>query len=274
MNINLIPGVNVTPELTNKILSKNDYLESDSRLRFSSAPWAKEMGNSSISILGLGGIGSYVAYFISRLGPSVLYIQDFDTVEGVNMAGQMFSISDVGYFKTNAVSALINRYSPGVEIVKINKKVEEGFMPESPIVITGFDNMEARKTSYVGWKSYIKKAVNSAEEEGLTQEVNDIKKKALFIDGRLAAETLQMIVIRGDQEDLMKEYEDKYLFSSEEALDLVCSYKQTSHIAGMLGSLITSTVVNFITNNASGFDFSPINFFTEFDAQTMNFKIL
>ena len=71
-----------------------------------------------------------------------------------------------------------------------------------------------------------------------------------------------------------KEYEDKYLFSSEEALDLVCSYKQTSHIAGMLGSLITSTVVNFITNNASGFDFSPINFFTEFDAQTMNFKIL
>lgn len=274
MNINLIPGVNITPELTNKILNKNDYLESDSRLRFSSAPWAKEMGSSSISILGLGGIGSYVAYFISRLGPSVLYIQDFDTVEGVNMAGQMFSIENIGYSKTNAVSALVNKYSPGVEIVKIDKKVEEGFMPESPIVITGFDNMEARKTSYAGWKKYVNRAVISAEEEGLTQAVNDIKKKALFIDGRLAAETLQMIVIRGDQEDLMKEYEDKYLFSSEEALDLVCSYKQTSHIAGMLGSLITSTVVNFITNNASGFDFSPINFFTEFDAQTMNFKIL
>lgn len=68
------------------------------------------------------------------------------------------------------------------------------------------------------------------------------------MDGRLNAEQLQILTIRGDQKDKMDEYEKEYLFADGEVQDQDCTFKQTSHNAGMIASLMTSFLVNWAYN--------------------------
>ena len=48
--------------------------------------------------------------------------------------------------------------------------------------------------------------------------------------------------------DNNKLYSDNYLFSDEEATRTVCSFKQTSYVAQMIGGIITNIVINFWSN--------------------------
>lgn len=261
--IELMPGINIPFDVTTSILFSADGNEigGEFQSRFHGAQWYRQIRKYYVSICGLGGIGSYVSYFISRLGVRGLEIFDMDRIESVNLSGQMFSTSDIGMEKTDAVKRLINKYSPETHVHTRRGRITEETHIDNPIVITGFDNIEARRIVFNSWKENIMINPGIAEE-------------ALFIDGRLAAETLQVIAIRGTDLDRMEEYESKYLFNEEDAIQEVCSYKQTSHIAGMIGSIITSIFINFVNNKATGFDFSPVPFFTEFDAQIFNFKMI
>ena len=47
--------------------------------RFKGADWFKIVQDQEIVLAGLGGIGSYVSFFLSRLGPKYLYLFDDDS---------------------------------------------------------------------------------------------------------------------------------------------------------------------------------------------------
>jgi hypothetical protein len=130
------------------------------------------------------------------------------------------------------------------------------------IAICGFDNMEARRTFFNAWL----REVRLASPEN--------RKKYLFIDGRLAAESFQVLCIKGDDEFNIKRYSDEFLFSDAEADETICSYKQTSFMANMIASVMVNLFVNFCANECDPLIPRDVPFYTEYTAETMFFKVI
>ena len=92
----------------------------------------------------------------------------------------------------------------------------------------------------------------------------------LFIDGRLAAEDLQIITIR-TMEDVEK-YRKVYLFSEEEKDVTICSYKQTTYSAMIIAGLMANILVNVVYNNKFG-NIRRVPFFLEMECPVLNLKL-
>lgn len=249
---------NISQETKNTIpLNSESLLQDDSTARFSSAVWYEEIQKKVIILAGLGGIGSYVAFLLARMKPRSLFLYDDDDVEFVNMSGQLYSFTDVGKKKVNAIANMISNYAGYNSVFAIPEKFTED-CEASDIMICGFDNMQARKTFFKKWLNH----VNSKSEEE--------QKHCLFIDGRLAAEELQVFFIQGNDDYNKANYEN-YLFSDDEADETVCSYKQTTFMANMIGSIIVNLFTNFVANEIME-GLRDLPFKTSFEAESMMFK--
>lgn len=230
--------------------------------RISSAPWFEIMSKLKVLIAGLGGIGSNVAYSISRLGISHLYLMDNDTVSSGNINGQLYKFSDVGRKKTYAIAQTLcdfslQRTSPIDSL--LTPYVNLSYLNNVNAIITGFDNMEARKTAYNFFRRMI------------TYSSHPI----LLIDGRMTAEEFQVFCLSSLPEDeyRFERYEKDYLFNDNEAEPTICSFKQTSFVSQMIGGVITNLFVNFFSNVESSKEdiFIPrsVPFITEYSADSM-----
>ena len=224
----------------------------ESILRFSSAVWFEAIQNKVVVLAGVGGIGSYVAYLLARLGIRSLFMYDDDIVEMSNMAGQLYRRSDIAKFKTDAMADIISQFTTFASANSITEKFENN-SEAADIMICGFDNMLARRTFFDKWRKHVYDSKN--------------RKNCLFIDGRLSAEYLQVYCITGEDDALIEEYRKVALFEDSEAEQEVCSYKQTSFIANMIGSIIVNLFVNFVANQCG--DMRSLPYFTEYNAETM-----
>ncbi len=229
--------------------------------RFSGAIWYEQIQQQTVTLAGVGGIGSYVGFLLGRLKPQRLIIYDPDRVETVNMSGQLYGQTDVGNYKSVALANMVRNYANYNNIVALNDRFEAN-SEATDIMICGFDNMTARRTFYEKWKQRV-----------LSYSDRDNRKKCLFIDGRLAAEEFQVLSIQGDDERAMAEYEDKWLFSDAEAEETICSYKQTTFMANMIASVMVNVFVNFVANQCGPIIDRDVPFFISYDASTMFTKV-
>lgn len=218
-----------------ELLNKTDNLS-----RFQGAMWFDAIQELRITMAGLGGIGSWAALLLSRLNVKNIRLIDPDNVEEVNMAGQLYRKGHVGISKVNSTFYNIEEFSDYYRTDFQKRYIEECSLYDN-VLICGFDNMEARKHAFHMWRHRID-ALSSAD-----------KKKSLFIDGRLDAEDLQIFCITGDNEYFIDKYEKECLYSDSEVDEAPCSFKQTSYLAAMIGSLITNLVVNFVSNTVVEF---------------------
>ena len=230
--------------------------------RFSGAIWYEEIQKQTVTLAGVGGIGSYVGFLLGRLKPQRLIIYDPDRVETVNMSGQLYGQTDVGNYKSVALANMVRNYANYNNIVALNDRFEAN-PGATDIMICGFDNMTARRTFYEKWKQKVLSYPAGS----------DNRKKCLFIDGRLAAEEFQVLSIQGDDERAMVEYEDKWLFSDAEAEETICSYKQTTFMANMIASVMVNVFVNFVANRCGPIIDRDVPFFISYDASTMFTKV-
>ena len=230
--------------------------------RFSGAIWYEEIQKQTVTLAGIGGIGSYVGFLLSRLKPNRLIIYDPDRVETVNMSGQLYGQTDVGRYKCAALADMVMNYANYCGIVSLDQRFEDN-SEATDIMICGFDNMTARRTFYEKWKQRVLSYPAGS----------DNRKKCLFIDGRLAAEEFQVLSIQGDDERAMAAYEDKWLFSDAEAEETICSYKQTTFMANMIASVMVNVFVNFIANQCGPIIDRDVPFFISYDASTMFTKV-
>lgn len=225
--------------------------------RFSSASWFEKVQEQTVIVGGQGGISSWLTLLLSRMRPTSIYTFDMDVVEEVNLAGQLYAMEHIGKFKCDSVIDTVKRYSNYGSIFGIN----EAYTPESMaanIMMCGFDNMVARKVFYNNWKQLV---------ESLPEEE---RKSCLFVDGRLNAETLQVLCITGDASWDMQTYEERYLFNDSEALSNVCSFKQTAFTANIIAGIMSNLFVNFCANLVGGCRTIP--FFTSYEADMMYLK--
>lgn len=240
-------------------LNSPTLLVDESTTRFSGAEWFNEIQKARIIVAGIGGIGSNVAFQLARMIPANLTLYDDDTVEMVNMAGQLFSSKDIGEAKVNAIANMIYNYTSMRQVFTIKDKFTSD-KEAGDIMICGFDNMRARATFFSSWVGHLK---DKTEEE---------RKKCLYLDGRLSIDTLQILCITGDDQYNIDRYKKEFLFSDSMADATVCSMKQTTYLACMIGSLMVNLFTNFIANTLNPIIPYDLPFFTEYDAQNMIFK--
>ena len=235
-------------------------LVSEETSRFSGAIWYEEIQKKTITLAGVGGIGSYVGFLLSRMHPRQMYIHDSDVVEAANMSGQLYSTNDIGKLKVRALANMVRNYSNYYEVIEFNRRFTMDTAP-TDIMICGFDNMTARGMFYSVWKSNV--MYKPTEERA----------KCLFIDGRLAAEEFQILCITGDNEYAMNRYEREFLFTDEQAEATVCSYKQTTFCANMIASYMVNMFVNFVANECNPLVPRTLPFYTYYNAETLYLKI-
>lgn len=247
------------PTLTPLPVNFPSLLVDESTTRFSGASWFEEIQKSRVIIAGIGGIGSNVAFQLARMAPANITLYDDDVVERVNMAGQLYSSKDIGQNKVDAIASMISIYTSAKQINAIASKFTDS-TETGDIMICGFDNMVARKTFYNSWKRH------------LSTKTPETRAKCLFLDGRLSIDTLQIFCIQGDDEVSMNRYETEFLFSDFQAEHTVCSMKQTTYLACMIGSLMVNLFTNFIANSLNPVIPYDLPFFTEYDSQNMLFK--
>jgi molybdopterin/thiamine biosynthesis adenylyltransferase len=207
--------------------------------RFSDAEWFSKVQEKVVILAGIGGIGSNMAIILAKLNPRSLYLFDDDIVESVNLAGQFYSIDDVGLNKVDALARSIAKYTNYSSVVAINRRYRVGEDIAGDIMICGFDSMRSRKDYYNVWKE----RVFSLPEEN--------RKGCLFMDGRLTATEFQIFCITGDDDYYMEEYEKNWLFNDYEVRELRCSFKQTGYLAQMIGSFMVNLFVNFCANEVN-----------------------
>ena len=233
----------------------------ESTVRFSGASWFEAAKGVSATIAGVGGIGSWTSLLLSRISKTVrITLYDDDSVEVVNLAGQMFSSNQVGLRKVYAAQEVI-RYFSGSYCNAAPYRIASTTSIYDNIVICGFDNMEARKILYRLWKARAKSF--PVAEQG----------EFLFIDGRMNAEEFQIFSITGDDDYNMKRYEEEFLFSDAEVAPAVCSYKQTTYCASMIASFIVNSLVNFLSNQNLENMPRQVPFYINYDAQLMHLKL-
>lgn len=240
-------------------LNPPSLLIDEATTRFSGASWFDEIQKSRVIIAGIGGIGSNVAFQLARMAPANITLYDEDVVERVNMAGQLYSTNDIGQRKVDAIASMISAYTLAKQVNAVPSKFTDS-TEAGDIMICGFDNMAARKTFYNSWKRHV---------QTLTP---DSRVKCLFLDGRLSIDTLQIFCIQGDDKVNMDRYETEFLFSDFQAEHTICSMKQTTYLACMIGSLMVNLFTNFIANSLNPIIPYDLPFFTEYDSPNMLFK--
>ena len=212
--------------------------------RFSAAPFVTDP--LDITLGGLGGVGAYVAFFLSRLRHN-LYCYEMDTVEDINLDCQFFKYEDLGKNKADAVADMIYKYCN--KHINPLGKYEKG-CEVTPYCFAMFDNMEARKLMFEEWCKLP-------------------EKKKVFIDTRLQAEEFQIFCVHKEEHTQM--YLDS-LRRDDEIPDLPCSYKQTGHYAAMVSTQAVALLCNYLANQKHlvdiGEEIREVPFFHTFNGLT------
>lgn len=224
-------------------------METEARFnRFKDVEWFPKQ-ETTVLIGGAGGIGSWLTLLLTRAGffPAVY---DFDVYETHNMAGQLCKASDNGKFKVEALAHTVAEFCDGFQIYTLNEMYTDKSMTDK-FVFAGFDNMAGRSVLFEKWKSKYGQDPT-----------------AIFIDGRLSLEQIQIFCVIGGTESVEKYKE--HLFDDSEVAEASCTLKQTSHTAAIIAGYMTAFFTNHFSNVQSGDNsraipfkweaFLPINF--------------
>ena len=109
----------------------------------------EKLVGKSVLIVGIGGVGGYVAEMLARCGIGRVGIMDFDVVDISNINRQIIALnSNIGECKTDVMKARILDINPDCEVVAINSR----FNADSASVLDS------------GW-DYVVDAIDSFEEK-------------------------------------------------------------------------------------------------------------
>jgi len=132
-------------------------LTEDQITRYSRQIILKEVGgvgqrkllNANISLIGLGALGSPIAYYLVAAGIGKLKIVDFDTVNLSNLHRQIIHFTDdIDRLKTESAIEKLNKINPDCEIIVtseiMNSNNSKRILKDSDFVIDGSDNLPTK----------------------------------------------------------------------------------------------------------------------------------
>lgn len=106
---------------------------------------------SSVGVMGLGGLGSMVAFALARIGVGHLLLVDFDLVDPSNLNRQNYFVDQVGLKKTEALRANLSRVNPYLRVETIDTVLTEQNIPiifeKVDVLAECFDSAEMKATA-------------------------------------------------------------------------------------------------------------------------------
>lgn len=237
------------------------FLDNGFDARFRGTEWAEKIKKYNVMIAGLGGIGSHTAYTIGRLSPNIIEIVDDDIVNNVNLSGQLFPLKSIGNKKTAEVYNLLKNYCDDFIRIYVSGStygrsnilqiLSDGAC-SLKFLITGFDNMNARKKVYEDFISYSKNY------------------PIILIDGRMTIDCCQVICLDSTDKSTFSQncerYQNQFLFEDSEAESDICSAKQTTY----MGTMIASIIANMIVRKAQD---KKLPIYTEYNSNDLTFRV-
>lgn len=108
----------------------------------------EKLSAGRVAIAGLGGLGSNVAYSLTRIGVGHLHLIDFDVVDITNLNRQQYFMEHLGMPKTDALESLLKKINPYLDIqtdcVRVTEDNIRELFGEWDIVCEAFDNPGAK----------------------------------------------------------------------------------------------------------------------------------
>ncbi len=121
-----------------------------------------------VHIIGCGGIGSWSALLIAKMGCQDITIYDDDKVEEHNVASQFFKQFQVGIKKTTALKQNVHEQT-GIEL-KIGDTKDEEFI-EDAIIVIALDKMKRRKELSDAYSAFSSNIIIDGRMGGLQAEI-------------------------------------------------------------------------------------------------------
>jgi molybdopterin/thiamine biosynthesis adenylyltransferase len=180
-----------------------------------------------VHLVGCGGIGSFAALALGKLGCSRLNLYDDDRVEEHNVPNQLFRIADVGRPKVEALAEILESFT-GIRPRPYQRRLEGERL--QGMVISGVDSMVSRKNL---WQKTVR------HRAGIP----------LFLDGRLGAEVCRLYAIRPADPDDVRFYE-RSLYDDSQAAPLPCTAGAIIYTGFAIASLVADQVKKFATGEA------------------------
>ena len=197
------------------------------RIRQSDLIDSDKLNNTSVCIIGVGGIGSHTALALARMGISELMLIDNDVVDKHNCSSQGFDIGDIGESK---VAATAMKCFSAVRIMPKTKTIfvsEGSQLPPSDVYVLAVDSMSSRNEIF----------------NAITENVTN----ATIINASMGAEYMSVDTYTGNTVEAYELFE-KGFFTDEEASPTKCTAKATIYttllIAGFICKVIKDTMHN------------------------------
>jgi molybdopterin/thiamine biosynthesis adenylyltransferase len=190
-----------------------------------------------VTCIGLGGIGSFTAMTLRKMGFHTFMLWDHDFVEPHNVPSQAYGKADIESAKAEALAAHLEAcLNERLETNVYTRRADE-FASFEGIVIAGVDSMKSRAAI---WKA-VKKSRSFVP---------------LFVDGRIGiewdaeservvGEWIEVFTIKPSiLED--RELYESHLFPDEESDELRCTAQAVVYVGGFISSFIAANVKKWI----------------------------
>jgi len=175
-----------------------------------------------ITMIGAGGIGSWVTFQLAKLGIQDITVIDHDRVAPHNLSTTPYFPTDMGKHKVRALQPVVAPH--GCKITPIAKKYEGGKFPPTDILISGVDSMDGRRLLFA---------------EAVKQKI------PFFIDGRIGGENLRIYAIQPGKPKDRALYKAT-LVPNSRVSPLPCTGQQVIDVGWMTASYITRAVRQWV----------------------------
>lgn len=183
-------------------------------------PWEK-LHAATVTVIGAGAIGSFVALSLVKMGVGTIAVYDFDTVSVENLGPQWFRICDLGLPKVEALADQLAAF--GGNVVAHPEKFIAQLV--NGIVICSVDSMDARIAIW--------------------RHVKKCRRVDLYLDARMGAEVGKVFAIRPQDPEDARAYEAE-LYPSTDAFRAPCTARSTIYCASGLAAFLAATVGNHL----------------------------
>lgn len=177
-----------------------------------------------VTLIGAGGIGSFAALGLVKLGIKKLTLYDEDKIEFHNLPNQLFKVNGSnGKRKVYEVADLCKEFSDDVEVMPHAEMFKNQQI--SGLVISGVDSMESRKTIW--------------------EKIKFNPNVSLYVDARIGGQSIRVLTVNPLNKKAVEEYE-KSLYTDDEAEDLTCTDRSIIDVGFAVATVIVRLVRGFL----------------------------
>lgn len=182
---------------------------------------APERLRDTVTVIGVGGIGSPTALLLLKMGVPSLVLYDNDDIEPHNLPNQLYRTQDIGARKVDALNAILSAYKTEEQTIHARPSLYGGSI--TPLIVSGVDSMASR-----------------ADIWGKIKDSEDWK---LYIDARMGGELLRIYTVRNTPES--RAVYEATLYDDSEAEEAPCTEKAILYNTFACASIIGAQVKRY-----------------------------